>query len=225
MLKNRETYEIMTPARVGVNSSSLVLGKHSGKNAFFSRLDELGYVEFDDLKRAELFSTFKALADKKKVVTESDLHALVQEEEMNEARVDVYKLRDFTLSTGRINTATVELENLHTGEIMADAATGNGPVDACTNAINRLVHCNHLTMTHFELKSFAGSHTNDNDTDALGECIIRLKCKNTGRVIMGRGMDVNVIKSTNLAYINAINRYFTTEAPTQKESKLKEETP
>eukprot|EP01061_Rhynchopus_euleeides_P019755 TRINITY_DN32401_c1_g2_i1.p1 TRINITY_DN32401_c1_g2~~TRINITY_DN32401_c1_g2_i1.p1 ORF type:complete len:591 (+),score=244.24 TRINITY_DN32401_c1_g2_i1:122-1774(+) len=221
MLKNRETYEIMTPTRVGVQNTSLVLGKHSGRNAFFSRLDDLGYTDFSDSKRVELFARFKSLADKKKVVTENDLHALVQEEEMQGTQEELYQLRDFTLSTGRVNTATVELANLQTGEILSDAATGNGPVDACANAINRIVACENLSLCHFEMKSFV---TEGSDTDSIGECILRLKDAD-GRLVMGRGLDVNVVKSTLLAYINAINKYTTQKAPTDKEMQLKEATP
>ena len=87
MLKNRETYEIMTPARVGVEKTQLVMGKHSGRSAFFSRLHEMGLSGFTEAQGKELFVRFKALADDRKVVSDSDLHMLVTGEALVQENV------------------------------------------------------------------------------------------------------------------------------------------
>eukprot|EP01064_Diplonema_japonicum_P030561 TRINITY_DN521_c2_g1_i1.p1 TRINITY_DN521_c2_g1~~TRINITY_DN521_c2_g1_i1.p1 ORF type:complete len:570 (+),score=191.70 TRINITY_DN521_c2_g1_i1:77-1711(+) len=215
MLKNRETYEIMTPARVGVSSTSLVMGKHSGRNAFFSRLEELGYSDFMEETKADLFVKFKALADVKKVVTENDLHALVQEDSSRVKEEEVWTLESLQLSAGNINTATVEVCNKETGNCTIDAAIGNGPVDAIVCALNRITNASCI-LTNFEVKAVHGE-----DSDSMGEVIVRVKDANETR-FMGRGLDVDILKATGKAYISAINKMLSN---TPREMNIPEVTP
>ncbi|KAJ9464111.1 hypothetical protein DIPPA_70102 [Diplonema papillatum] len=207
MLKNRETYEIMTPGRVGIGSTSLVMGKHSGRNAFFSRLSELGYSIPDDLK-TDLFTKFKALADAKKEVTESDLHALVQEDSTRDKEHEKFRLKLVQLSVGVHNTATITLDTHQGGAWITktDAAIGNGPVDALVQAINRIAGLDGITMTHFDVKAVQEAVTGSTvSADSVGEAVIRVK-DFRGVPAMGRGVDVDILKATAQAYVNALNR-------------------
>ena len=230
MLKNRETYEIMTPERVGVSKTSLVMGKHSGRNAFFSRLEEIGLTGFSEEHKKELFAKFKALADQKKVVTDGDLHALVQEGDVMQATVsERYRLQDFKLNanmsddaqaTSDVASATVRILEVETESSKADAATGNGPIDAICNAINRITGLSNVRMTHFEVKSVLSS---EEASDSMGECVLRLKDETTGVIVTGRGLDVNVLKSAALAYVNAVNKLSAAAPPSPKAAQLKAE--
>ena len=137
VLKDRSTYEIMSPESVGVPSSTLVLGKLSGRAGLRSRLEELGYdLDQDDLNKA--FEDFKNLADKKREITDRDLEALISDR--RRVDVELYKLEHVQVSCGdhEIPTATVRLTNPE-GVTLTDAATGTGPVDAVYVAINRIL--------------------------------------------------------------------------------------
>eukprot|EP01059_Diplonema_ambulator_P008855 TRINITY_DN1861_c0_g7_i1.p1 TRINITY_DN1861_c0_g7~~TRINITY_DN1861_c0_g7_i1.p1 ORF type:complete len:541 (+),score=180.04 TRINITY_DN1861_c0_g7_i1:51-1673(+) len=200
MLKNRETYEIMTPQKVGVGSTNLVMGKHSGRNAFFSRLTELGYADVSEDRKTELFGRFKALADVKKVVTESDLHALVQEDSSRVKEEEIYELKTLQLSAGNINTATVEVYNKKEETSTVDAAIGNGPVDAIVCALSR------ITGTNYHLKTYEVKAVQGSESDSMGEVIVRIRDDANTVTVMGRGLDVDILKATGKAYINAVNK-------------------
>eukprot|EP01063_Lacrimia_lanifica_P042045 TRINITY_DN9979_c0_g1_i1.p1 TRINITY_DN9979_c0_g1~~TRINITY_DN9979_c0_g1_i1.p1 ORF type:complete len:553 (+),score=230.06 TRINITY_DN9979_c0_g1_i1:49-1707(+) len=202
MLKNRETYEIMTPGRVGVTATSLVMGKHSGRNAFFSRLKELGYDDISEEVKKDLFARFKNLADVKKVVTEEDLHALVQDGVVKEAEEEVYRLASLTLSMkDDDDLAIVEVETVATGEINSASFKGNGPVDSICHAITQIVKPRALTLSSYEVKAVKGS-----ESDSIGEVVVRVREPSTGLSAMGRGLDVNILKATAHSFINAINK-------------------
>ena len=198
MLKNRETYEIMTPKKVGMNTT-LVMGKHSGRNAFFTKLEELGHGGLEESARKDLFKKFKDLADQKKVITESDILAMVSE---SFSRIEeFFEIKHLQLSAGALNTATLEVLNKETEETVVDAATGNGPVDAIVQAINRITNTTGVTMKSYEVKSVS-----QNDSDSMGEVIIRVKIDDSETTIMGRGLDVDILKASGKAYMNAINK-------------------
>ena len=195
MLKERTTYEIMTPDSIGVGGSKIVLGKTSGRHAFREKLRELGYtLGSDDFTRA--FAAFKELADKKKEVTERDLESLVAEELRTVS--ETYHLEQVQVSCGdnSVPTATVKLV-APDGEVIADAALGTGPVDAVYKAINRLVQVPN-TLTEFSVKSITEG------IDAIGE--VTIKIESEGRTYIGRGASTDILVASAKAYMNALNR-------------------
>ena len=195
VLKRSITYEIMDPQSVGIPSSSLVLSKVSGRHAFKERLSELGYsLSEEDLNRA--FQGFKALADKKKDVTDRDIESLIAEE--LRTVTEVYHLDHVEVSCGdhNIPTATVRLISPD-GQILADAALGTGPVDAVYKAINRIVGIPNR-LTEFTVKSITEG------IDAIGEVLIRIESE--GVTYTGRGAATDIIVASAKAYMNALNR-------------------
>jgi 2-isopropylmalate synthase len=195
VIKMPITYEIIDPRTVGIPSSSLVLGKLSGRHAFKQRLSELGYTLNDeDLNRA--FAAFKELADKKKNVTDRDIESLVAEEQRTIS--EEYHLDRLQVTCGDrgIPTAAVRLIGPD-GKAVEDASLGTGPVDAVYKAINRLVKVPN-SLTEFTVKSVTEG------IDAIGEVLIRIE--SDGVTYTGRGADTDIIVSSAKAYINALNR-------------------
>ncbi|MDD3264706.1 MAG: 2-isopropylmalate synthase [Dehalococcoidales bacterium] len=194
VIKMPKTYEIIDPQKVGVPSSSLVMGKLSGRHAFKERLAELGYnLGEEDLARA--FTAFKELADKKKQVTDRDIESLLADEK----RVygGGYHLEKVQVTCGAgIPTAAIVLK-CPDGEIKGDAALGSGPVDAVYKAINRIVSVPNR-LTEFTVKSVTEG------IDAIGEVLIRIESE--GVSYTGRGADTDIITASAKAYMNALNR-------------------
>jgi 2-isopropylmalate synthase len=195
MIKKSITYEIMDPKSVGIPSSSLVLGKLSGRHAFKERLAELGYI-MDDEPLKHAFQAFKELADKKREVTDRDIESLIAEE--LRTVTEVYHLDHVEVSCGNhsIPTATVRLM-APDGRAVADAALGTGPVDAVYEAINRIVKVPNK-LTEFTVKSVTEG------IDAIGEVLIRIE--SGGVSYSGRGADTDIIVASAKAYMNALNR-------------------
>ena len=199
VIKESVTFEIMDPKSVGVPSSSLVLGKTSGRHAFSEHLAELGYsLSEEDFSRA--FAAFKDLADKKRDVTDKDIESLVAEEQRSVA--ETYHLDRIQVSCGDrgIPTASVKVR-APDGEIKADAAIGTGPVDAVCKAIDRIVAVPNK-LTEFTVKSITEG------IDAIGEVLIRIESEE-GVTYTGRGADTDIIVASAKAYLNAINRLLT----------------
>jgi 2-isopropylmalate synthase len=195
VIKMPITYEIIDPKTVGIPSSSLEMGKLSGRHAFKERLAELGYNLSDtDFNRA--FLAFKELADKKKKVTSRDIESLVAEEQRTVS--EQYHLDRIQVTCGDrgIPTAAVRLVGPG-GKTLEDAALGTGPVDAVYKAINRLVKVPN-SLTEFTVKSVTEG------IDAIGEVLIRIE--SDGVTYTGRGADTDIIVSSAKAYINALNR-------------------
>ena len=195
MIKKSVTYEIMDPRSVGIPSSSLVLGRTSGRYAFRERLSELGYdLNDEDFQKA--FTSFKDLTDKKKDITDRDIESLVAEEQRT--ITERYHLDRIQVTCGDrgIPTAAVRLIGPN-GQSMEDAALGTGPVDAVYKAINRLVKVPN-ELTEFSVKSITEG------IDAIGEVLIRIE--SDGVSYTGRGADTDIIVSSAKAYINALNR-------------------
>jgi 2-isopropylmalate synthase len=195
VIKMPTTFEIMDPKTVGVPSSSLVLGKTSGRHAFREHLAELGYsLNEEDFSRA--FASFKELADKKKNVTDKDIESIVAEEQRTVS--EVYHLDRLQVTCGDrgIPTASVKLV-APDGEVRADAAIGTGPVDAVCKAIDNIVAVP-CTLTEFTVKSITEG------IDAIGEVLIRVESE--GITYTGRGADTDIIVASAKAYINALNR-------------------
>jgi 2-isopropylmalate synthase len=208
VLKERTTYEIMDPRTIGIPSSSLVLGKLSGRAGLRARLEELGYhLTQEDLNH--VFEDFKGLADKKREVTDRDLEALMSDRRRTD--VELYKLDHVQVSCGdhEIPTATVRLVDPQ-GHVFTDAATGTGPVDAVYLAINRILKVPN-TLKEFSIGAITEG------TDALGDVTIRIE--KGGKVYTGRGSSTDIIVASAKAYINALNKLMAIEGvPEAQES-------
>ncbi len=196
MLKNRSTYEIMRPQDVGVPQTDLVLGKHSGRHALRDRIVEMGYTLADEQFEA-VFNDFKALADKKKEVYDEDLSVLVDKQ-----RGDVpasWKLVSLHTTAGRglLPTATVAIQRPD-GEIVQDAAIGDGPVDAIFKAVER------VTGVHADLHEFVVRSVTQGK-DAQGEVTLELAVESADASFRGRAASTDIIEASALAYVNAVN--------------------
>jgi 2-isopropylmalate synthase len=202
MLKNPLTYEIMKPEMVGLSESNLVLGKHSGRHAFTSRLKSLGY----DLSRQQLdqvFERFKQVCDKKKVVDDRDVEALIADELYQPTETFRLEYVQVTSGTGSTPTATVRLRNRQ-GEEFTDAATGAGPVDAVYRAINRIVG-EPNELIEFSIKAVAEG------IDSIGEVTIRIQTDqpiagSPVSVFSGHGASTDIIVASGRAYMSALNK-------------------
>lgn len=194
MLKEKATYEIMTPESVGVSQSAIVLGKHSGRHAFKARLKELGYeLSEDDVEKA--FERFKKLADQKKEIFDEDLDAIVGDEVLRIP--DKYKLAYLNVSSGSVTvpTATVELE---IGEKrILKAGFGVGPVDAVFKTI-AVITKTKSKLLRYSVDAITGG------TDAQGEVTVRLE--EEGKTVIGQGAHTDIIVASAKAYINALNK-------------------
>ena len=175
MLKNTQTYEIMTPDTVGVKSTSLVMGKHSGRNAFRDKLKNLGY-SLSDNQLEDAFVRFKELADRKKVIYDEDIEALVDEEMA--ASHDRIKLTSLTVIAGTHGPQRATMKLDVDGQIKIEEAEGNGPVDAVFNCIKRLV-------PHEAKLELYQVHAVTEGTDAQAEVSVRLA--QDGRSMTARG--------------------------------------
>lgn len=198
MLKNQQTYEIMTPETVGLSQSKLVLGKHSGRHAFRVRMEELGFT-LTDAQLQTAFARFKDLADKKKTVTDADLEALVADEFYGPA--ELFKLEDLQVVSGRrgMPTATVHLIGPD-GADFTEAAVGAGPVDAVFAAIDSIVQAKN-TLVEFNI------HSITEGIDAMGEVTVRISTENgSSRTFGGYGADTDIIMASAKAYLAALNR-------------------
>ncbi len=195
VLKQASTYEIMTPQTIGLQSNQLVLGKHSGRNAFKSRLAELGY-HLDSEKLNKSFQQFKELADKKKEIYVEDLEALMSEM-LIEDMTDMYELNYFHINTGNsiLPTATVKL--IKEGEILEDAACGDGPVDAVFNAIDRITGVK-VKLSDYNIRALTRGK------DAQGEAIVEIK--DNGHSYVGKSVSTDTLEASVKAYLKAINK-------------------
>jgi 2-isopropylmalate synthase len=194
VLKERRTYEIMRPEDVGVSRSKLVMGKHSGRHALRVRANEMGF-KLTDGQLQVAYDRFKALADKKKLVYDEDIEAILEDEF---AQVEeVYRVGSIQISSGThsIPTATVRLLDVK-GKVLEDAATGDGPVDALYNAIERLTGVR-VRLKDYRIRSVTMGK------DAQGEVSVEVEHK--GHSITARGVSTDIIQASGLAYVKAIN--------------------
>jgi len=196
VLKSRETYEIMRAEDVGWNENRLVLGKHSGRNAFRARLDELDIELASEEELNDAFSRFKDLADKKHEIFDEDLQALVAETSWTSEN-EQFKLVSLKVcsETGEIPEATVVLSI--DGKESPSTSQGGGPVDAAYKAIEKLV------KSETELQLYSVNNITSG-TDSQGEVTVRLS--KGGRVVNGLGADTDIVIASAKAYINALNK-------------------
>lgn len=195
MLKERSTYEIITPETIGLKASKLVLGKHSGRHAFKEKLADLGY-SLNDEQLNEAFAKFKALADRKKNVVDDDIRALVEENIAAVAKA--YELDYLQVSYGNLSvpTATVRIRT-ESGAFVQEVATGNGSVDAVYRAIDRAV------QMEVELEDYAIQSVSQGK-DALGE--VHVVLAQGDESVQGRGVSTDILEASAKAYIDALNR-------------------
>ena len=196
VLKHRETYEIMRAEDVGWNANKLTLGKLSGRNAFRTRLKELGIeLDTEDLLNAA-FARFKDLADKKSEIFDEDLHALVSDEFVSEA-TENYKLVYLQVAsqTGEIPHALITVSD--NGAEKKSESDGGGPVDAAFKAIEKIVNSGAELLLYSVNNITSG-------TDAQGEVTVRLS--KGGRIVNGQGADTDIVVASAKAYLNGLNK-------------------
>lgn len=195
MLKEKTTYEIISPDAIGLRESKLVLGKHSGRHAFREKLIDLGY-ELDDEAVNAAFAKFKDLADKKKNVTDEDIRAMLEEKLTDTP--EVFTLETIQVSYGNESTpsATVRVR-LAEGETRTETAEGNGSVDAIYNAIDK------ATAEVVELEDYSIKSVSQGK-DALGEVHVVLKQDEVSA--QGRGLSTDILEASARAYLDAVNR-------------------
>ena len=204
VLKNPETYEIMKAEDVGWSANRMVLGKHSGRNAFRARMNELG-VEFsteEELNKA--FIKFKQLADKKHEIFDEDLQAMITEVgiEAEDERLKLVSLKACS-ETGEIPSAQITL--CLDGTEITGTANGSGVVDASLKAIESIIH------TESDLQLYSVNNITSG-TDSQGEVTVRLA--KAGRIVNGQGADTDIVLASAKAYVNAVNKLLSTKCST-----------
>jgi 2-isopropylmalate synthase len=194
LLKEKSTYEIITPETIGLHKTKFVLGKLSGRHAFKTRLSEIGH-ELTDEEINKAFERFKKLADQKKEIFDEDLEALVSE---NQTTVpETYSLVDMHISSGFNEKPTAVIKLKLKGEVVEKHEHGDGPIDAVFKAITSLTETS-SKLIKYEVKSITGG------TDALGEVVCSLE--QDGMSVSGHGADTDIITASAKAYINALNK-------------------
>lgn len=194
VLKNRETYEIMTPESVGLSTNTLVLGKHSGRHAFKDKIKSLGY-ELKDEELDNIFKEFKALADKKKDIYDKDIETLITGG-IKENR-NYYKLNRFVINSGNTITTTASVVLESEGVIREGISFAQGPVDAAFSAIRQCIDKD-IMLEDYSLQSITEG------TDALGYATVKLRYED--RHFVGRNASINVVEASINAYLNAVNK-------------------
>jgi len=197
ILKNKLTYEIMDAQSIGLTDNQIVLGKHSGRNAFRTRLKELGF-ELSETELNKAFLKFKELADKKKEISDWDLEAIANDEIQQAPELFHVELVQVSCGSNACPTATVTLRTPN-GEELTDAAIGTGPVDAVYKAINRVVNVPNQ-LIEFSVQSVTAG------IDAIGEVTIRLRHEE--QVFSGHAANTDIIVASAQAYVNALNRLY-----------------
>ena len=197
VLSKAETYEIMTPESVGMKKSELVLGKHSGQHALESRLKDLGY-DLDAERTAEVFTAFKALADRKKKITDRDLVALAESRVASKgSAAQEWTLDSFVVNSGNHMSATAQITLVKGRRSVQEAAIGTGPIYAAFRAVEKIIrHC--FVLEDYRIEAVTERR------DALGEVLVKISdSKGSYR---GRGVSTDVIEGSILALLVAVNR-------------------
>jgi len=194
VLKKRDTYEIMDPHDVGISSSQLVLGKHSGRHAFSDRLNTLGF-KLNEPELNKAFVRFKEVADKKKDIYDDDLRIIV-EDEIRVAK-PLWKLESFEVSSGTRISPKASVTLNKKGRLLSKTSTGDGPVDACFKALDKITRSK-ARLEDFRLEAVTSGK------DALGQASLKLKTKE--RQVSGRGASTDIVEAAIKAYLDAINK-------------------
>ncbi|MFH1622030.1 MAG: 2-isopropylmalate synthase [Candidatus Omnitrophota bacterium] len=197
VLKQRKTYEIIKPQDVGFMEPSIVLGKHSGRHAFSERLKSLG-IKLNPKEIDHAFMKFKELADKKKTVYDDDLYLIIEEE--IKITPKIWQLVDFEVNCGTniMPQAIIRLKSK--GKIHTGKSSGDGPVDACYKAIEKIVGIK-VRLHDYHIDSVTSGK------DALGEVTVKMASKN--KSVVGRSASTDIIEASAKAYIEAVNKIVT----------------
>lgn len=195
VMKNKATYEIMTPESIGLTQNNLVLGKHSGKHAFRSKIKNLGY-DLTEQEIDRMFAKFKELADKKKSVYDRDIEALISKESVQVPKA--YCLSNFVINSGNTITSTAVIKMIKDGKAIEKVSRGEGPIDASFKAIEKIVGM------EFNLEDYQIQSVTEGE-DALGDALVKIS-DGDGNIFSGRGLSMDIIEASIHAYINAINK-------------------
>lgn len=204
VMQNRSTYEIMDPADIGLTANTIVLGKLSGRHAFEDRCRQLGYsLPQEGLDHC--FGRFKEIADKKSVIANEDIRAIVSE--YLDSLEGKYWLNTFQIQSGNhikamalltLDVKSADPDGESAVETITEAAPGEGPIDAAFNAVNRIAGVEDAQLVSYNITAITEG------TDALGEAKVKLKSGDT--TYTGRGVSTDVIKASIKAYLNAVNK-------------------
>ncbi len=202
----------MTPESIGLESSRMVLGRHTGRHGFRARLEQLGYT-LDKEAAERAYERFLAVADKKKEVFDEDLAAIVGDEFHDVP--EVYKLDYMHCLSGSkiLPSATVRL--IVNGEAKQESAWGDGPVDAVFRAISKLVDLP-VTLDNYSIRAVTAG------TDAMGEVTLRLR--DNGHGVTGRGASTDIIEASAKAYVDALNKLVAWRSRVEEQKKEEERT-
>jgi 2-isopropylmalate synthase len=194
MLKNRDTYEIMTPELVGYPNTKIVLGRHSGRHGLKARLNQLGY-EVNDDKLKEIYEKFTELADKKKEVFDDDLRILMGD--TVDHKNDFYTLEHLQITSGSKSIPSAVIKIKVGEEIIQESSIGDGPIDAVFNAIERALGIQ-SEVESYNVRSVTSGR------QALGEVLVRIR--SNSKSYTGRGVSTDIIEASALAYLSALNK-------------------
>ena len=195
VLKKRQTYEIMDPKKIGLSGNQLLLGKLSGRHAFSSRIKKLGFkLKPEELNRA--FARFKKLADKKKYVFDEDIEVLLEDEISHVP--ETWKLEYLKVTSETKKKPSAEIRIKYQGKIKKTSSKGDGPVDACYKAIEKIVP-KKPQVVHYGIRSVTSGK------DAQGEVSIKLRVE--GKEVTGRGTSTDIIEASVKAYLFALNKF------------------
>ena len=208
VIKNRETYEIMRAEDVGWSANRMVLGKHSGRNAFRARLAEIGVTLKDDAALNQAFERFKELADKKHEIFDEDLQALVSEGAP--LAVESVKLTSLEVASGTGTKPHARIRLMWDGRERVAEAHGGGPVDAAFRAIETVV-ASGASLSLYAVNAITSG------TDAQGEVTVRLE--RDGRIVNGHGADTDIVLASAKAYLNALNKLLVPDNRTHPQSR------
>lgn len=195
MLKNAQTYEIMTPESVGLTKSELVLGKHSGRHALKDKIKDLGY-DIGDNAFQDFFKRFKDLADKKKEIFDEDIIALLDDELGRDH--EKIKFKSLQIVAGTTGPQTAEICLMVEGEEKCTKVEGNGPVDAIFKSIRELIPHENAHLQLYQVSAVTGG------TDAQAGVTVRLE--EDGKTVTGQGSDADTLVSSARAYVHALNK-------------------
>lgn len=196
ILKDRSTYEIIRPEDVGIREHKMVLTARSGRAALRHRLTEMGFV-LDQEQFERIYARFLNVADRKKEIASQDLSSIVEIELMKVP--ETYKFHSLQIMSGNTMIPLASITLVKDGALLTDAATGNGPVNAVFNGIERIVGEQGI-LRDYDLKAVTMGK------DALGEAMVRVEIR--GTVYSGVGTSPDVIEATARSYLNAFNRFF-----------------
>lgn len=204
VLKNRKTYQIIDPKDLGLKESAILLGKLSGRHAFQKKVAELGF-DLDPEQLEDAFQAFLQLADRKKLVRDDEVEAILQDQRDARILSEGFHLSAFQIQSNSGGMASADITLTKQGKTLRDAAAGTGPIEAAFHAVDRIVD-RRIVLDAYRIRAVTEG------TDALG--VVQVKIRYQDQAFSGRGVSMDIIEASIKAYVNAINRalFFTEEA-------------